>query len=103
MINSATTKAEQILSELLNEQDRKTLFSKGRSQERIDLIRQVIERLIVNAIPTPVVGKVLKLDSPAVQYHLRWLEKNGRISRPSKFAHWKWAKETSSPESPNVT
>ena len=92
MIESATSKAEQILSSIVADKDRQKLFGKGRSQERIDLIRQAIERLVTNEIPTPVIGAVLKLDSPAVQYHLRWLEKNGRIVRPSRFAHWKWAK-----------
>lgn len=92
MIESATSKAEAILSEIVSGKDKAKLFAKGRSQERIDLIRQAIERLVTNEIPTPVIGAVLKLDSPAVQYHLRWLEKNGRLIRPSKYAHWKWAK-----------
>ena len=78
MIESATSKAEAILSGIVSDKDRPKLFAKGRSQERIDLVRQAIERLVTNEIPTPVIGAVLKLDSPAVQYHLRWLEKNGR-------------------------
>ena len=95
MIESATSKAEQILSSIVAEKDRQKLFGKGRSQERIDLIRQAIERLVTSEIPTPVICSVLKLEPGAVQYHLRWLETNNRVVRPSKFAHWKWAKTVS--------
>lgn len=71
----------------------KKLLAKNRSHERIDLLRQAIAVLITNAIPTAVIAKVLKIGQGGIQYHARWLEKNGKIVKPSRFAHWIDARE----------
>jgi predicted transcriptional regulator len=49
---------------------------------------------LLNAIPTAVIAKALKMEQPVIQYHARWLEKQGKIIRPSKHSHWIWAKGT---------
>lgn len=87
-IESAQLKAERLLNELCPDTEFKKLTAKNRSQEKIDLLRQVIAILLVEGIPTAVVARVLKLGQGAVQYHARWLEKNGKIVKPSRFAHW---------------
>ena len=93
-IESGQLKAERLLVELCPDNlEFKKILAKNRSQERIDLLRQAISVLITNGIPTAVIGRVLKLGQGAVQYHARWLEKNGRIIKPSRFAHWIEARE----------
>jgi hypothetical protein len=88
-IESAQLKAERLLLELCPDTTEfKKLTAKNRSQERIDLLRQAIAILVVEGIPTAVIARVLKLGQGAVQYHARWLEKNGKIVKPSRFAHW---------------
>lgn len=88
-IESAQLKAERLLNELCPDSTEfKKLTAKNRSQEKIDLLRQAIAILLVEGIPTAVVARVLKLGQGAVQYHARWLEKNGKIVKPSRFAHW---------------
>lgn len=88
-IESAQLKAERLLLELCPDNTEfKKLTAKNRSQEKIDLLRQTIAVLLVEGIPTAVVARVLKLGQGAVQYHARWLEKNGKIVKPSRFAHW---------------
>ena len=94
MIESLTTKAEQILSTSVKEEDLPKLTQKGRSRERSDLLRQVIELLILSGIPTRIICDLLKLEPNSVQYHLRWLEANGKIIRPSKTANWETARAT---------
>jgi DNA-binding CsgD family transcriptional regulator len=54
----------------------------------------VIELLILNGIPTRIICDLLKLEPNSVQYHLRWLEANGKIIRPSKTANWETARAT---------
>jgi DNA-binding transcriptional ArsR family regulator len=90
-IESDELRAESLLSELCPELQKIT--DGGRSQERIKMLRQVIERLLLNAIPTAVIAKTLKMEQPVIQYHARWLEKQGKIIRPSKHSHWIWARE----------
>lgn len=81
--------AERILNELFaDSSELKKVTRGGRSHERIRMLRQVIEGLILEGISTAVIAKTLKMGQPAVQYHARWLEKNGRIVKPNKFAHW---------------
>ena len=88
-IESAQAKAERLLIELCPDNTEfKKLTAKNRSHERIDLLRQAIAILVVEGIPTAVIARVLKLGQGAVQYHARWLEKNGKIVKPSRFAHW---------------
>lgn len=94
-IESAQLKAERLLIELCPDSTEfKKLTAKNRSHERIDLVRQAISVLIVNGIPTAVIAKILKIGQGGVQYHARWLEKNGKIVKPSRFAHWIDARET---------
>ena len=90
-IESDELRAERLLSEFCPELQKIT--DGGRSQERIKMLRQVIERLLLNAIPTAVIAKTLKMEQPVIQYHARWLEKQGKIMRPSKHSHWIWARE----------
>ena len=93
-IESDQLKAERLLIELCPDNNElKKITKGGRSQERIKMLRQVIERLLLNAIPTAVIAKTLKMEQPVIQYHARWLEKNGKIARPSKHTHWIWAKD----------
>jgi hypothetical protein len=88
-IESDQLRAERLLIELCPDNaELKKITKAGRSQERIKMLRQVIERLLLNAIPTAVIAKTLKMEQPVVQYHARWLEKNGKIVKPSRFAHW---------------
>lgn len=90
-IESDQLRAERLLAELCPEL--RKITRGGRSQERIKMLRQVIERLLLNAIPTAVIAKTLKMEQPVIQYHARWLEKQGKVIRPSKHSHWIWAKE----------
>ena len=93
-IESDELRAERLLLELCPDNSELRKITKaGRSQERIKMLRQVIERLLLNAIPTAVIAKTLKMEQPVIQYHARWLEKQGKIIRPSKHSHWIWAKE----------
>ena len=85
-IESSQARAERLLNTICPELEKVT--SGGRSHERIKMLRQVIERLILEEIPTAVIAKTLKMEQPVVQYHARWLEKNGRIVKPSRFGHW---------------
>jgi DNA-binding transcriptional ArsR family regulator len=85
-IESSQARAERLLASICPEL--KKVTSGGRSHERIKMLRQVIERLILEEIPTAVIAKTLKMEQPVVQYHARWLEKNGKIVKPSRFAHW---------------
>jgi len=94
VIESLTTKAEQILEQSVTPGDREKVFARGRSRERSDLLRQVIELLILNGIPTRIICDLLKLEPNSVQYHLRWLEANGKIMRPSKTANCETARAT---------
>jgi hypothetical protein len=88
-IESDQLRAERLLIELCPDNSELRKITKGgRSQERIKMLRQVIERLILEEIPTAVIAKTLKMEQPLVQYHARWLEKNGKIVKPSRFAHW---------------
>ena len=92
-IESDQLRAERLLIELCpDNSELKKITKGGRSQERIKMLRQVIERLLLNAIPTAVIAKALKMEQPVIQYHARWLEKQGRVTRPSKHSHWIWAK-----------
>ena len=90
-IESDELRAERLIAESCPEIEK--VRAGGRSQERIKMLRQVIERLLLNAIPTAVIAKTLKMEQPVIQYHARWLERQGRVIRPSKFSHWIWAKE----------
>ena len=90
-IESSQARAERLLASICPEL--KKVTSGGRSHERIKMLRQVIERLILEEIPTAVIAKTLKMEQPVIQYHARWLEKQGKIIRPSKHSHWIWAKE----------
>lgn len=94
MIETLSAKAEQILASSVKEEDRPKLTQRGRSRERSDLLRQVIELLILNGIPTRIICDTLKLEANSVTYHLRWLEANGKIIRPSKTANWETARAT---------
>jgi DNA-binding transcriptional ArsR family regulator len=85
-IESDQARAERLLASICPEL--KKVTAGGRSHERIKMLRQVIERLILEEIPTAVIAKTLKMEQPVVQYHARWLEKNGKIVKPSRFAHW---------------
>ena len=88
-IESDKLMAERLLNELFaDSSELKKVTKGGRSQERIRMLRQAIEGLILNGISTAVIASTLKIGQPAVQYHARWLEKNGRIVKPSRFAHW---------------
>jgi DNA-binding transcriptional ArsR family regulator len=91
-IESSQARAERLLATICPEIKKVTVG--GRSHERIKMLRQVIERLILEEIPTAVIAKTLKMEQPVVQYHARWLEKHGRVIRPSKHSHWIWAKGT---------
>ena len=94
-IESDQLRAERLLIELCpDNSELKKITNGGRSHERIKMLRQVIERLLLNAIPTAVIAKTLKMEQPVVQYHARWLEKHKRVARPSKHTHWIWAKGT---------
>lgn len=92
-IESATLKAERLLLELCpdNKEFRK-MTKPGRSQEKTAMVRQAIRFLLTQEIPTSAIGKALKISQASVQFHARWLEKNGEIIRPSKYAHWLMAK-----------
>jgi len=93
-IESDQLRAERLLIELCpDNSELKKITKGGRSQERIKMLRQVIERMLLNCIPTAVIAKTLKMEQPVIQYHARWLEKQGRLIRPSKYAHWIWAKD----------
>lgn len=88
-IKSDQTRAEEILLDICPDNaELKKITRPGRSHERIKMLRQVIHRLILEQIPTAVIAKALKIKQPAVQYHARWLEKNGKIVKPDRFAHW---------------
>ena len=92
-IESDQLRAERLLIELCpDNSELKKITKGGRSQERIKMLRQVIERMLLNCIPTAVIAKTLKMEQPVIQYHARWLERQGRVMRPSKYAHWIWAK-----------
>ena len=87
-------KAQRLLIGLVpNEQDRKRLLSGGKAQERVSVLKQLIEIFILQGLPTAVIARTLNLGQGAIQYHARWLERKGKIIRPSKTAHWIWAKE----------
>jgi biotin operon repressor len=95
-IESATLRAERLLIELCPDNTEfKKLTKRGRSQEKIGMIRQAVELLLTNAIPTSAIAKALKISQASVQFHARWLEKNGVLIRPSKYAHWLMAKRLS--------
>jgi hypothetical protein len=88
-IESAQIRAERLLIELCPDNaEFKKLTAKNRTEERIDLLRQAVAVLLINGIPTAVIAKILKIGQGAVQYHARWLEKNGKIVKPKRFAHW---------------
>jgi len=88
-IESDQLRAERLLIELCpDNSELKKITKGGRSQERIKMLRQVIQRLVLEGIPTAVIAKTLKMGQAVVQYHARWLEKNGKIVKPSRFAHW---------------
>jgi hypothetical protein len=88
-IESDTKKAQRLLAEMFPDpKDIKKLKKSDRSQERIGLVRKTIEQLIHYKIPTAVIAEVLDMAQPVIQYHLRWLEKNGSIRRKSKTEHW---------------
>ena len=94
-IESDQLRAEKLLFELCpDNSELQKITDGGRSHERIKMLRQVIERLLLNAIPTAVIAKTLKMEQPVIQYHARWLEKQGKIIRPSKHSHWIWARES---------
>lgn len=84
-ISSAETKAQMILDSLLFECDRKKIHAAGRSQEKIELIRVAVHKLLSKGIPTAVVGKTLNLGRGAVQYHARKLEAQGKLKRSGLF------------------
>ena len=91
-IESDSKKAQRLLDEMFPDpNDIKKLKRAGRSQERITMIRKTVGQLISHKIPTAVIADVLDMAQPVIQYHLRWLEKNGSIRRKSKTEHWIWA------------
>lgn len=85
MISSAEVKATAILESLLFECDRRKLYAKNRSQEKIELIRAAVCELLKNGIPTAVIAKTLKICRGSVQYHARRLEAQGKIKRSGTF------------------
>jgi hypothetical protein len=88
-IESAQLRAGRLLVQLCaDDTELKKLTAKNRTEERIDLLRQAVAVLLINGIPTAVIAKILKIGQGAVQYHARWLEKNGKIVKPKRFAHW---------------
>ena len=78
-IESDELRAERLLLELCPDNSELRKITKaGRSQERIKMLRQVIERLLLNAIPTAVIAKTLKMEQPVIQYHARWLKSRAK-------------------------
>lgn len=93
-IESPQAKAERLLMAMFpDKDDLKKLTASNRSHEKMDLLRQTIAQLIIEGIPTAVIARILKTGQATIQYHARWLEKNGRIVKPSRFAHWIDARE----------
>ena len=84
-ISSAEQKANSILRELFIDSDLKKIKAKGRSQEKIELIRGAVHNLLGEGIPTAVVGKSLNLCRASVQYHARKLEAQGKLKRNGLF------------------
>ena len=94
-IETDNQKAQRLLGELFPDKgELQKVLDGGKAQERISPLRQAIECLILHGLPTAVIARTLNLGQGAIQYHARWLERKGRIIRPSKTAHWIWAKET---------
>ena len=85
MISSDEFRALIILDALFSKQDRRKLYAKTRSQEKIKLIQGAICQLLNESIPTAVIAKTLKICQGSVQYHARRLEAQGKIKRVGMF------------------
>jgi DNA-binding transcriptional ArsR family regulator len=86
-------KATAILSERYPGSELKKMFGGSRSQDSIDILRDAVQTLILNGIPTCTIAEALKKKQGTIQYHARWLESQGKIERYNARGHWTEVKE----------
>jgi hypothetical protein len=84
-------KATAILSERYPGSELKKMFGGSRSQDSIDILRDAVQTLILNGIPTCTIAEALKKKQGTIQYHARWLESHGKIERYNAKGHWRQA------------
>jgi DNA-binding transcriptional ArsR family regulator len=84
-------KAKETIVDRYPENELKKLFAGSRSQDSIDLLRDAVQTLILNGIPTCTIAEALKKKQGTIQYHARWLESQGKIERANVRGHWEQA------------
>ena len=82
-------KAKETISDRYPSDELKKLFGGSRSQDTIDLLRDAVQTLILDGIPTCTIAEALKKKQGTIQYHARWLESQGKIKRANVTGHWK--------------
>jgi len=82
-------KATAILAERYPGSELKKVFGGSRAQDSIDILRDAVQTLILNGIPTCTIAQALKKKQGTIQYHARWLESHGKIQRYNARGHWR--------------
>jgi DNA-binding NarL/FixJ family response regulator len=86
---SSSQKAKTIIGERYKAEELESLMATTKRQDKIELLRDAVKTLITNGIPTRTIAETLNKSQGAIQYHARYLSKNGEIKKPKRTSQWR--------------